>query len=87
MTLSCNCDMPVEVYADWCQDHGWDTDELRELEPIWAQAWNDTGDGDGYGDDHGDGYWYAYDQGSGSHLHLGVWRASYGCGAQWGCYG
>lgn len=32
MTLSCNCDMPVEVYADWCQDQGWDVDELRSEE-------------------------------------------------------
>lgn len=32
MTLSCNCDMPDEIYWDWLQDQGWDTDELREAE-------------------------------------------------------
>lgn len=29
MTLSCNCDMPIEIYCDWLQDQGWGTDELR----------------------------------------------------------
>lgn len=29
MTLCCGCDMPIEIYADWCQDQGWDADELR----------------------------------------------------------
>lgn len=30
MTLTCGCDMPMEIYADWLQDQGWDTGELRE---------------------------------------------------------
>lgn len=32
MNLSCNCDMPIEIYADWLQDQGWDVDELRSEE-------------------------------------------------------
>lgn len=40
MTLSCNCDMPIDIYADWCQDQGWDCDELRGTEDA-AWYWCD----------------------------------------------
>lgn len=32
MTLTCNCDMPIEIYADWLQDQGWDCEELRDTD-------------------------------------------------------
>lgn len=73
MTLTCGCDMPIEIYADWLQDQGWDTDELRqEGDPV--VSWDyvkydnegcaayigagDGGEGDGFGSGKGDGYFY-----------------------------
>lgn len=32
LTLSCGCDMPIDIYCDWLQDQGWDVDELRSEE-------------------------------------------------------
>lgn len=41
MTLSCNCDMPLDIYCDWLQDQGWDTDELRqEGDPVGDWVWS-----------------------------------------------
>lgn len=40
MTLSCNCDMPIEIYCDWLQDQGWDCDELRAEEDV-VGYWSD----------------------------------------------
>lgn len=34
MTLTCNCDMPLSIYADWLQDQGWEVDELRSEEEV-----------------------------------------------------
>lgn len=34
MTLSCNCDMPIEIYCDWLQDQGWDCEEMRSDEEV-----------------------------------------------------
>lgn len=66
MTLSCNCDMPMEIYADWCQDQGWDADELRDNEDVtvsdygWYGVGNGCEDGQGRGGCrwHGDGVYY-----------------------------
>lgn len=74
MTLSCNCDMPAEIYADWLQDQGWDTEELREHEEVvptysWygkgsgSWFWNEIGNGMGRGDGRGIGYGNGYGNG------------------------
>lgn len=44
--LSCDCDMPIEIYADWLQDQGWDVEEMRQTEEIvTAEAYFTVGSG------------------------------------------
>lgn len=63
MNLSCNCDMPIEIYADWLQDQGWEVDELRAedttvttLIDMGMRRLYYTGDRYGYEDGAGFGY-------------------------------
>lgn len=59
MTLSCGCDMPIEIYCDWLQDRGWDVDELRsEEEAVFDDHTFANKYGMFYGPDHsiGSGY-------------------------------
>lgn len=67
MTLSCNCDMPLDIYCDWCQDQGWDCDELRVNDEAVAYYSN-------Y--EYGDGGYYGYGRGSGDGR--GYWGLTYG---------
>lgn len=60
-TLSCGCDMPIPIYADWCQDQGWDADELRvgeEVVVVFAYCLGRWGDGWDYENCVGDGHYY-----------------------------
>lgn len=61
MTLTCNCDMPAEIYYDWLQDQGWDCDEIRESEeavPTFSRYENGNGLGNGSSIYCGHGYCY-----------------------------
>lgn len=59
MTLSCNCDMPIEIYCDWLQDQGWDCDELRaycQAEEYGTCYYEQDGES-GTGHEWGHGHW------------------------------
>lgn len=59
MTLTCNCDMPMEIYADWLQDQGWEVEELRsDLEQgacVCKQIYYYLGNCQGLGSKYGGG--------------------------------
>lgn len=80
MTLCCGCDMPIEIYADWCQDQGWDTDELRaQSDEVLAYSYYSRGNGY-YADDSGCPEDYGFYLATGSADWFG-----YYCGDGGGC--